>query len=361
MSDRFCGRLASLEAQLDKTLHGLPGVDPQRVQPSSISATSTLEGTRHSSLYLADGNLVVAAEGGAGKVLFRVHQSMLALQSPVFASMFTLPAGAVKRDMYDGAPYVLMQDDAKDIESLLKVLYNPSELPYKRLDPLTPINVRRTLAMATKYEMEPLRERIVAQLEADWPTSVAEWDRLGTEVRALRWEHSTSGGYTVDDLYLDDRLPEPGAAIRLAMDFNIPKILPAAFYHLSRLSIDADWLEFRKNRERLGLERTARWDLLEAGDFKLLLKLREVITDFDWTNTTSKSCNTPDDCDDWWNLTSLRWNNAEDILDCMRQFVETRPARGLCKPCWIASKDAIQQGRLNFWDEICDCIEERMK
>ncbi|KAJ7930008.1 hypothetical protein B0H13DRAFT_1451547, partial [Mycena leptocephala] len=223
----------------------------------------------HSSLYLADGNLIVAApttEGKGGIMLFRVHQSMLSLQSPIFAAMFTLPRPDANGDIYDGAPFVRMPDDAKDIESLLKVLYNPSELPYKRLDPLTPINVRRTLAMATKYEMEPLRDRIISQLQADWPNTLAEWDRLETEVAGLVREHKHSKSGMVDDLYVDEKLPEPAAAIRLAMEYNVPKIMPSAVYHLSRLSIDDDWLERRKDRTELGYVRTARWDLLEAAD-----------------------------------------------------------------------------------------------
>ncbi|KAJ6598832.1 hypothetical protein DFH09DRAFT_902459 [Mycena vulgaris] len=362
MSNRLSSQLDNLESQLGKTLHSAPGIEP--THPPSTSSPSVLNGTRHSSLYLTDGNLVVAAEGAGGKVLFRVHQSILSLQSPVFSSMFTLPhpGGSANRDMYDGAPFVHMQDDAKDVEALLKVLYNPSELPYKRLDPLTPINVRRTLGMATKYGMEPLRDRIVAQLEADWPNSLAEWDRLETEVHALTKEHKSSEGFMVDGLYLDERLPEPGSAIRLAIDWSIPKILPAAFYHLSRLSTDADWLECRKPRENLCLSRTVRWDLLQASDLKLLLKLREAITGYESLYTTpSKLCHSSQVCDDWWDQTCLRWDHAKDPLDSMKRFVETRPTRGLCKPCWNATKDAVQQRRLELWDEICDCVEEHTK
>ncbi|KAJ7180332.1 hypothetical protein C8R43DRAFT_871141 [Mycena crocata] len=336
------------------------------VPSAQLSTKPILDGVRHNSLYLADGNLVIAAplsDGGSGTMLFRIHQSMLSLQSPVFASMFTLPRPDANRDVYDGVPFVRMPDDSKHIESLLKVLYNPSELPYKRLDPLTPLNVRRTLAMATKYEMEPLRERIVAQLTADWPTSLTEWDRLETEIIGLTEEHSSSAeSYMVDGLHVDDRLPEPGAAIRLAMDWNIPKILPSAFYHLSRLTTDADWLECRKDRGSMFLERTARWDLLEAADLRLLLKLRENITACESLVTAPpKLCHSPDDCEDWWDTTCRRWDNAKDPLELMKKFVELRPSRGLCKPCWNATKDLVQERRCELWDEICECVEENTK
>ncbi|KAJ6628887.1 hypothetical protein B0H10DRAFT_1777682 [Mycena sp. CBHHK59/15] len=231
MADNLSGQISRLQSRLDS--------DPcrRRSNESPGPSATVLQGTPHPSLYLSDGNLVIAApissEAG-GTMLFRVHQSILSLQSPVFTSMFTLPHPEATRDMYDGAPFVRMPDDAKDIESLLKVLYNPSELPYKRLDPLTPINVRGILAMATKYEMEPLRDRIVAQIEADWPHSLFEWDRLEREIESITKDHNSYDDYMVDDLYLDEKLPEPGAAIRLAIDWSIPKILPSAFYHLSR-------------------------------------------------------------------------------------------------------------------------------
>jgi hypothetical protein len=311
-------------------------------------------------------------------MLFRVHQSMLSLQSPIFAAMFTLPRPDANGDVYDGAPFVHMPDDAKDIESLLKVLYNPSyvlssfrlsrlfdsvtlsELPYKRLDPLTPINVRRTLAMATKYEMEPLRDRIISQLQADWPNTLAEWDRLETEVAGLVREHKHGKSGMVDDLYIDEKLPEPAAAIRLAMECNVPKIMPSAVYHLSRLSIDDDWLERRKDRTDLGYARTARWDLLEAADLKLVLKLRELFTEygFDLLYNPPKGCPSSTVCSHIWDKTCLRWQRASDPLELLRKFDETRPA-GLCKLCWNEVRDDIQQCRLDLWDAICESVEVR--
>ncbi|KAF8195644.1 hypothetical protein K438DRAFT_1826289 [Mycena galopus ATCC 62051] len=262
-------------------------------------------------------------------MLFRVHQSMLSLQSPVFAAMFTLPPPDVNCDIYDGVPFVRMPDDAKDIESLLKVLYNPSELPHKRLDPLTPINVRRTLAMAVKYEMDRLRDRIVTQLQADWPYSLAEWDRLETEIRCLEEEHNNADHYAVDGLYLDERLPEPAAAIRLATEWDIPRIMPSAVYHLSRLTTENDWLEGREDRLTL-VERTARWDLLEAADLKLVLKVREMLTGFyfDALRPPATWCGSQS-CDDGWRITYLRWQLRSDPLELMRKFDEKRPAENL--------------------------------
>ncbi|KAJ7682566.1 hypothetical protein DFH06DRAFT_1314768 [Mycena polygramma] len=358
MSDRLSDQLTSLESKLGNPPHTAVDEQPIPIQRPLLAAAPVLEGTRHSSLYLPDGNLVMAApisDGAGGTMLFRVHQSMLALQSPVFASMLSLPHPDATRDAYDGAPFVRMPDDCKDIESMLKVLYNPSELPYKRLDPLTPINVRRTLAMATKYEMEALRDRIVAQLQADWPNTLTEWDRLETEVESLLDEHESKDDETVDGLYLDERLPEPAAAIRLAMDCNVPRILPAALYHLSRLKTDDDWLEYRKDRTTLlQTSRTARWDLLEAADYKLLLKIREMLTDHYYASlySSSNNCLSSPACRDSWGKTYLQWQRANDPLGLMKSFAETRPSHLICKNCWNVTKPNVLQCRSSLWDKI---------
>ncbi|KAJ6490351.1 hypothetical protein C8R47DRAFT_1014560 [Mycena vitilis] len=356
MSDRLSDQLTSLESKL-KPPHST--IDEQQIpiQRPLLAAAPVLEGTRHSSLYLPDGNLIMAApisDGAGGTMLFRVHQSMLALQSPVFASMLSLPHPDATRDAYDGAPFVRMPDDCKDIESLLKVLYNPSELPHKRLDPLTPINVSRTLAMATKYEMEALRDRIVAQLQADWPNTLTEWDRLETEVESIMDEHESKEGELVDGLYLDERLPEPAAAIRLAMDCNVPRIMPAALYHLSRLRTDDDWLQYHEDRPTLiQVNRTARWDLLEAADYKLLLKIREMLADSWYSSlfSPSNNCLSSPACQDSWGKTYLQWQRATDPLTLMKSFLETRPHL-VCKNCWNATKPKVRQCRATLWDQI---------
>ena len=66
--------------------------------------------------------------------------------------------------------------------------------------------------------------------------------------------------------------PEPASAIRLARECNIPTILPAAFYHLSRLSTDNDWGEVLGRSEVVETDCVAQWSLLTADDLRCLLK-----------------------------------------------------------------------------------------
>jgi len=80
---------------------------------------------KRKSLYLEDGNIVLSApQDDGGYSLFRVHKSILAKNSPVFADMFTLSTPDCA-DFYDGVPVVQLHDDPKDLEQFLGFLYNP--------------------------------------------------------------------------------------------------------------------------------------------------------------------------------------------------------------------------------------------
>lgn len=159
----------------------------------------------------------------------------------------------------------------------------PSELPFPRLDPRTPDAVRTILLMANKYQVDFVRRIIVTRLESDWPQTIEAWQRLEHEIEGMR-EDARGGvwnGTRGPSLELDNALPEPASAIRLARECNIPSILPPAFYHLSRLSIEDDWdlvrsygpkklTDVRKPQLSYGF-RSARWSLLRAEDFRCLL------------------------------------------------------------------------------------------
>ena len=81
----------------------------------------------HKSMYLIDGNMVITCRGSSkNAVAFRVHQSLLAKQSPIFEAMLRLPQGgsAPSIESYDGLPQVELPDGAREVESLLRILYH---------------------------------------------------------------------------------------------------------------------------------------------------------------------------------------------------------------------------------------------
>lgn len=95
---------------------------------------------RHPVLYFADGNVCLSATHGLAahvctevnevhvpaqplEIVFRVHQSVLSLHSPIFKDLFALPSPPEVNDTYDKAPLVRMPDRADELEALLKAFY----------------------------------------------------------------------------------------------------------------------------------------------------------------------------------------------------------------------------------------------
>jgi hypothetical protein len=81
------------------------------------------------------------------------------------------------------------------------------------------------LRVSNKYFFDHLRERCLIRLNHDWPSTLDGWDRREKEATDF------DGRYHPRNFY-----PHPLLVIRLALDLNIPSILPAAYYDLSRYS-----------------------------------------------------------------------------------------------------------------------------
>jgi len=86
--------------------------------------------------------------------------------------------------------------------------------------------VEGILLLATKYQVDHLRKPIITILEGDWPTDLDTWHLAEGELKALHEAY---------DNLLDESAPEPCSAIALARCCDVPTILVAAFYHLSRV------------------------------------------------------------------------------------------------------------------------------
>ncbi|GJE96816.1 hypothetical protein PsYK624_130220 [Phanerochaete sordida] len=162
-----------------------------------------------------------------------------------------------------------MHDDADELADLIGALYD-SELPAMRpLDPRNPERARGAMKLARKYEVESVRARIIRRMEADWPQDVLEWLRLigdikrRTELRTMLCRTGTSS-----DPEPDAFVPEPASAVRFAREFDVPSILPAAFYTLALADIQQDWDETRVSRPFAA----AQWRLLDQEDTMRLFR-----------------------------------------------------------------------------------------
>lgn len=207
-------------------------------------------------------------------------------------------------EMYDGSPMVVLHDPIDEVLDFLKALYNgwqvahlrphrttvfmteiscPScrTIPFQKFDPNTPFLLRGMLYMSTKYQTDSIRERILLNLAGDWPSTLDEWDDRESHFELIRSRKA---------VIMDQLVPEPAAALKLANDFEIPAIRPAIYYTLSRININNDWdvhqsvIRGKMPLEKgLGIRRldfTARWGLVSAEDMQRVQHGRRLLENF---------------------------------------------------------------------------------
>lgn len=173
-----------------------------------------------------------------GTTLFRVHKCALSRASGLFADMFTLPQPSTQ-DTIDGLPVIYMHDDPIDIYGFLIDLYNEDSLEHHPLRQTTFNRMSSLVRLSRKYSLAHLAATALASLRSDWPTTFEEWER--TELRRAWITYANARTCSKPHDRGTGRGPEydvvePCGVIRFAREEGIPEILPAAFYHLSRLS-----------------------------------------------------------------------------------------------------------------------------
>jgi len=97
-----------------------PSSSPTMSDEKSGVASPRPQPTRHEEFWLYDGSIVLAVENS----LFRVHQTILANHSEVFADLFTVPQPDGEF-MIDGCHVVHLYDDERDFVDLLMAVYHP--------------------------------------------------------------------------------------------------------------------------------------------------------------------------------------------------------------------------------------------
>ena len=76
--------------------------------------------TPHDTFYLEDGGVEVVC----GKILFRIHSSILSFHSPVLRKMFS-PTNLAAAESPNGCPRIVSSDTPLDFATLLKIVYLP--------------------------------------------------------------------------------------------------------------------------------------------------------------------------------------------------------------------------------------------
>ncbi|KAK7005780.1 hypothetical protein R3P38DRAFT_3039555 [Favolaschia claudopus] len=160
-----------------------------------------------SKFYYDDGNIVLAAKDESeNDVYFRLHKSILAKQSPVFADLFILPTPS-NMELYDGVPLVKMAgDSASDLREFIELLYDP-----QRISNILAPRDGRWLSIADDEKLD-----MMYGIVGDWP------DSLSDSTLRLR------------------KLPKPSSSILLARECGATSILPFAFMDLLQCHPELD-------------------------------------------------------------------------------------------------------------------------
>lgn len=242
------------------------------------------------------------------------------------------------------------------------------------MKPHSPDNAVRwriALQIAAKYQVDFIRTKVVQYCKADWPQTPLQWLRFRadfkkrTELVNLYPRLQRAGSDKAESF------PEPVSAINLAKDFDIPCILPAAFYLLALVDIHRDYSLYESS---YGQE-TARWTDLAADDMLHLFrgkgKLRHEIELIDTIFDESERCpgGRKRQCDDifvemldeWKADTRKTYDHGiqnagrPDVLQRYTEVEELLEDVNNDRPCATCRKDAKKQiaSQINrIWDEL---------
>lgn len=107
-------------------------------------------------LDLPDASIILRSSDEAN---FRVHKSVLAISSPFFKTLLSLPQPP-DDELVDGLPVVALSEDAGLLNSLISLLY-----PISPVIPSSYEKVFALLAACQKYEMDAVQSNIRAAVK----------------------------------------------------------------------------------------------------------------------------------------------------------------------------------------------------
>ncbi|KAJ7747293.1 hypothetical protein B0H16DRAFT_1555431 [Mycena metata] len=314
--------------------------------PSDSGVPSSL---RDPDFYFEDGSVVLSAKDGTQKhtTYFRLHKGMLARASPIFRDMFTLPSPSTV-EKYDGAPFVEMHDDAKDLRELIALLYDPPYISTILEGKDFTLRMLGPTRLAKKYEIDWIRKMVASQLEKHWPGTLREWDTIADEQAEITVFMKTNHDAPLpDDTRRLREFPEPLSSILLARECDVTSILPFAFYCLLLWPVDP-----LANYDYAPAWKVPQTDILPPEDWRRLFVARQRIdrwfsaryhpSDIESCVYRSGLCTTTISLNPAW----FSLAKTDDFLRA--SAVEMRGIRPDCLGCKKRHEEKIRASRLNF-------------
>ncbi|KAJ3532840.1 hypothetical protein NMY22_g7578 [Coprinellus aureogranulatus] len=315
-------------------------------------------------LWFEDGSVVLQAEN----VQFKVHRSILAKHSTVFADLFKVPHPASEPTI-EGCPLVHLQDSAEDLKHVLLMLYGDRDYSDKDKAPHFLV-VAAMLRLGKKFDIEHLKTEALSRLKAEFPTTLDEFCRV------------CDAGWTridcrFDETY-DDRWKVRCALIRLALECGVQSVLPALYMHMMAMDLvrspklNVHWklisdrvIPAQDNLLALPLAKvynipyealrsciSGRDQLMEARAQHVHRWIREV--------GSFSSCKTKHKCSNasrnlvgyiWDDLSGV-WNVLCPWEDFKQDLIQEDALKELCDPCLQYAKRAHEDGRRAVWAQL---------
>lgn len=168
---------------------------------------------------------------------------------------------------------------------------------------------------------------IIRHLEHEWPRTLAEWGQQqyhrtngGSWLAGLGTQVDPETQHVSRRLKVKDykNLPEPASAIRFAIEFDCPSILPAAFYELAHTNGFVEWDDVVDDIYADCLTRPARWNVLTASDLRRVMK-GKLNLDLHFVGLM-KAVMLEDDADYTWAHESWCRVDQEDSAECLTRL-----------------------------------------
>lgn len=158
---------------------------------TATSSKDTDARKRHETLWMKDGNIVLATDA----TLYRVHESVLEAQSSFFKGMFEMPGPLAENEggleEYEGCRVVKMADDGdEDVSCLLDAVYSPRCVfpaapfcPLHSDEPISSLSQLRhrprfnavipLLRLSIKYDFSNILLEVLRALRTIYPDTLA--------------------------------------------------------------------------------------------------------------------------------------------------------------------------------------------
>ncbi|KAJ7698461.1 hypothetical protein B0H16DRAFT_1396474 [Mycena metata] len=283
--------------------------------------------TRSTEYWFDGGDIVLQVES----TQFRLLKSILSMHSSVFRDMFTIP---LPKDEPTPPVVVLPGDTAQDWTLLLGVIFPKSfstELPPFRL-------VAAMLRLSKKYDFPLFRKECVRRLKEEFPTSLAEYNKV-----SAGWTFLTLGN---EEILL--------SVVSLAREIGLPSILPLTYCLVVGGDENLSMTKILDPDDR-SVNATDRLACL-IGHARLL-KL-ESTTMFAWLNCEvepreipSETCNDRVACNAAVVKVFFRLFNPHPQFWILHEWRKNWED-GICRPCRKKAKDIYDAGRETCWQQL---------